>query len=58
MDDNVIASANSKMAENLVELGHIYENEDYTKRAKNMLDAIIKFFAEEEEKITVSGLNY
>ena len=46
LDDNVIASANSKMAENLWELGHIYENEDYTKRAKNMLDAIIKFFAE------------
>ena len=46
LDDNVIASANSKMAENLWELGHIYENEDYTKRAKSMLDAIIKFFAE------------
>tara|TARA_B100000963_G_scaffold181843_1_gene158119 strand:- start:18105 stop:20225 length:2121 start_codon:yes stop_codon:yes gene_type:complete len=46
LDDNVIASANSKMAENLWELGHIYENEGYTKRAKNMLDAIIKFFAE------------
>ncbi len=46
LDDNVIASANSKMAENLWELGHIYENEDYTKRAKSMLDAIIKFFEE------------
>ena len=46
LDDNVIASANSKMAENLWELGHIYENKDYVKRAKSMLDAVIKYFAE------------
>ena len=46
LDDNVIASANSKMAENLWELGHIYENKDYVKRAKSMLDAVIKYFAD------------
>ena len=46
LDDNVIASANSKMAENLWELGQIYENKDYIKRAKSMLDAVIKFFEE------------
>ena len=50
LDDNVIASANSKMAENLWELGHIYENKDYVKRAKNMLDAVIKFFKEGKSK--------
>ena len=42
----MIASANSKMAENLWELGQIYENKDYIKRAKSMLDAVIKFFEE------------
>ena len=46
LDDNVIASANSKMAENLWELGHINENKDYTRRAKNMLNAVIKLFAD------------
>ena len=50
LDDNVIASANSKMAENLWELGHINENKDYTRRAKNMLDAVIKLFADGKGK--------
>ena len=50
LDDNVIASANSKMAENLWELGHIYENKDYVKRSKNMLDVVIKFFEEGKSK--------
>ena len=50
LDDNVIASANSKMAENLWELGQIYENKDYLKMAKNMLDAVIKFFKEGKSK--------
>ena len=41
LDDNVIASANAIMAENLWELGQLNENDDYSERAKNMLNAIV-----------------
>ena len=44
LDDNVIASANAIMAENLWELGQLNENDDYSERAKNMLNAIVDFF--------------
>ena len=50
LDDNVIASANSKMAENLWELGQIYENKNYVKRAKSMLNVVIKYFEEGKGK--------
>ena len=32
------------MAENLWELGQLYENKDYVEKAKNMLDAVVPFF--------------
>jgi uncharacterized protein YyaL (SSP411 family) len=44
VDDNVIPSANAIMAENLWELGQLYENKDYVEKAKNMLDAVVPFF--------------
>ena len=44
LDDNVIASANAIMAENLWELGQLNENDDYSERAKNMLNTIVDFF--------------
>ena len=50
LDDNVIASANSKMAENLWKLGQIYENKNYVKRAKSMLNVVIKYFEEGKGK--------
>ena len=46
VDDNVIPSANAIMAENLWELGQLFENEDYTIKAKKMLDAVVPFFDE------------
>ncbi len=44
VSDNVIASANAIMAENLWKLGQLNDNDDYYKRAKNMLYAIVDFF--------------
>jgi len=46
VDDNVIPSANAIMAENLWVLGQLIENEDYTRKAKKMLDGIISYFSE------------
>ena len=44
IDDNVIPSANSIMAENLWMLGHILENKDYSSKAKKMLDGVFSYF--------------
>ena len=46
IDDNVIPSANSIMAENLWILGIILENENYSKKANEMLDVVSTYFCE------------
>jgi uncharacterized protein YyaL (SSP411 family) len=46
VDDNVIPSANAIMAENLWALGQLIENEDYTTKAKKMLDGVVSYFSE------------
>ena len=46
IDDNVIPSANSIMAENLWILGQLLENKDYSSKAKNMLDGVANYFGE------------
>jgi hypothetical protein len=44
IDDNVIPSANSIMAENLWMLGHLLENKNYSTKAKKMLDGVFSYF--------------
>ena len=44
VDDNVIPSANTIMAENLWALGQLIENEEYTLKVKNMLDVMASYF--------------
>ena len=44
IDDNVIPSANSIMAENLWMLGHLLENKNYSSKAKKMLDGVFSYF--------------
>jgi len=46
IDDNVIPSANSIMAENLWILGIILENEKYSEKANEMLDVVSTYFCE------------
>jgi uncharacterized protein YyaL (SSP411 family) len=46
VDDNVIPSANAIMAENLWVLGQLIENEDFTTKAKKMLDGVVSYFSE------------
>ena len=40
IDDNVIPSSNSIMANNLFKLGHFYANKNYSKTAKTMLNNV------------------
>ena len=46
IDDNVIPSANSIMAENLWILGVIFENESYSEKANEMLDVVSTNFCD------------
>ena len=46
IDDNVIPSANSIMAENFWMLGHLLGNKDYSTKAKKMIGGIVSYFNE------------
>ena len=46
VNDNVIPSANAIMAENLWLLGHLLEKNEYSAKAKKMLDVMTSYFNE------------
>tara|TARA_B100001173_G_scaffold312383_1_gene333308 strand:- start:2800 stop:4830 length:2031 start_codon:yes stop_codon:yes gene_type:complete len=46
IDDNVIPSANSIMAENLWMLGIILDNENYSKKANEMINVVSTYFCD------------
>ena len=52
IDDNVIPSANSIMADNLWTLGILLDNKDYSLKTNEMLDIVAGYFCEGE------GSNY
>ena len=52
IDDNVIPSANSIMANNLWTLGILLDNKDYSLKTNEMLDVVVGYFCEGE------GSNY